>query len=62
MNSIILVFNVSVIIISIWSIICSNTTLKQRQTIPYERWKTVSFSKHQYYLMTFRNPMKLYHD
>jgi len=52
----------------IWSIRCSAKTPKDRikwyneGRITFAQWESVDFNAHWWHLMTFRNPMKLYHD
>ena len=69
-----LVFTLWFLFIStmIWAMYCNSKTCTQRNRIidvvyAQEDWdilrdyyKSISYDKHLWYLMTFRNPMKLY--
>ena len=51
--------------ISMWSLICNNKALKERLIIidnctDFNNFKRISYMKHLWYVMTFRNAKKLY--
>lgn len=43
-----------------WLWYCNHKTYLDRQPIKYPVWREVTYNKHLWYRLTFRDPMKLY--
>lgn len=58
--------NMMVLLCALWMLVCNSRTARQRNHIIWHdnvRWqhfRKVSYDRHMWYLMTFRDPLKLY--